>query len=516
MKSLISCCATAGIAEWVCCPGERNAPLLTALSECPVIHRWSQSDERSAAYFALGRIQATARPVAVVAGQGSAAAALLPAVVDAYYNRRPLVVMTTDADIPGGGAGTPGCIESENLLGMYASTVEVNLPCTVSDLPDLAALCAEGFPLHIRLHMAEEMLRGGDYAGLTVAEPPPAPKFRGSLVALSQMLRFRSQEGLVLMLGALDPEEQEPALWLARTLRVPTVAEAASGLREELTSCLLHGADAILLTRPPRYVLRVGAVPTCAFWRELENLPQTEVYSISRSGFSGLGRKSTVIEGEPEQVMKALGDVPHVGDTERLLTPGRQIAGRREELLLSYPECEAAMVRYFSNHACMADVIGLGSPSCIRLWNRYAQTQVPTLYLRQSTGADGSVSSFFGNTPDAAFACCLTGDLAVLRDIVAANMLPQLPPGKRIVAVLNNAGAGLAIRPDIVPEQEELLVQPPVYSMAELAHLWGAEYYAIHCEADFEVMETLDDNAFALLDILPDCEQTEAFVRLER
>ncbi len=516
MKSLISCCATAGIAEWVCCPGEQNAPLLAALLECPVIHRWSQSEERSAAYFALGRIQATARPVAVVAGQGSAAAALLPAVVDAYYNRRPLVVVTTDKELPGGGVGSPGCIETENLFGMYAPTVEVNLPCAVSDLPDLAALCAEGFPLHIRLCPAEGMLRGGDYTGLTVAEAPPAPRFRGSLVSLSQMLRFRAQEGLLLVLGALDPEEQEPALWLARTLRVPTVAEAASGLREELAPYLLLGADGILSARPPRYVLRLGAVPTCSFWRELENLPQTEVYSVTRSGFSGLSRKSTVIEGELEQIMKALGDVPHVGDAGRLLSFGRQISGRCEELLLSYPECEAAMVRYFSNHACMADVICLGSPSCIDLWNRYAQTQVPTLYLRQATGADGTVSSFLGNTPDAAIACCLTGDLTVLRDVVAANMLPQLPPGKRIVAILNNAGAGLAVRPGMVPEQEELLVQPPVYSMAELAHLWGAEYYAIHCEADFEILETLDDNAFALLDILPDAEQTEAFVRLQR
>ena len=33
MKSLITCCATAGIAEWVCCPGELNTPLLTALAD---------------------------------------------------------------------------------------------------------------------------------------------------------------------------------------------------------------------------------------------------------------------------------------------------------------------------------------------------------------------------------------------------------------------------------------------------------------------------------------------------
>ena len=39
----------AGVAEWVCCPGELNAPLYRALADCPVVHRWSQSDERTAA-----------------------------------------------------------------------------------------------------------------------------------------------------------------------------------------------------------------------------------------------------------------------------------------------------------------------------------------------------------------------------------------------------------------------------------------------------------------------------------
>ena len=132
MKSLISCCATAGVAEWVCCPGELNIPLLATLAQCPIVHRWSQQDERTAAYFALGRIQATARPVAVVAGSGAAAAALAPAVVEAYYQRRPLIVITIDDKENAGGSGAPGHIETEGLFGIYAPTIEVTLPCAVS------------------------------------------------------------------------------------------------------------------------------------------------------------------------------------------------------------------------------------------------------------------------------------------------------------------------------------------------------------------------------------------------
>ncbi len=508
MFSLISCSAMAGVAEWVCCPGELNAPLYRALADCPVVHRWSVADDRSAAFFALGRVQATGRPVVVVAGSGSSAAAMTPAVINAYYQRRPLVVLTMDSTTGSGGTGAPQSVEQEALFGMYAPTVELALPCPVSDLPNLVESLSEGFPLHLHVRLDEEAEPPcPDFSNVEVGDAPPAPRFRGSLVAVSQMLRFRSMEGLVLLIGALNPDEQEPVLWLAQTLRVPVLAEASSGLREELAPYLLHNGDDLLRQNPPRHVLRVGDVPTGAFWKALENMPQTEVYSITRTGFSGLSRKSNVVEGELEQVMKALGDVPHVGDTARLLTRSRRAAGQLEELLLGYPESAEAMVRAFSRHACLADVICVGSATTVRLWNRYAQCQVPTLYLRDlhSTGADGVLSAFLGNAADASSGCCLIGDLTLLRDINAAAIVPQLPPGKRIVAVLNNEGAAASMHDTAGdPELERLLVQPQPFRMQEIARLWGAEYYAIRNEADFEVLDSLDDHAFVLLELLPD------------
>ena len=251
----------------------------------------------------------------------------------------------------------------------------------------------------------------------------------------------------------------------------------------------------------------MGDVPTGPFWKALEDMPQTEVFSITRTGFSGLSRKSNVVEGELEQVMKALGDVPHVGDTERLLSRSRHTAARIEELLLGYPESAEAMVRAFSRFACLSEVICVGSATTTRLWNRYAQNQVPTLYLRDlhTTGTDGVLSTFLGNAADASLACCLIGDLTLLRDINAAAIIPQLPAGKRVVAVLNNEGAAAAQHAaSNDPELERLLVQPQPFRMQEVARLWGAEYHAIYSEADLELLDTLEDNAFVLLELIPD------------
>lgn len=487
MMSLISSCAMAGVAEWVCCPGEMNAALERALKSSPEIHCWQVQDERTAGFFALGRIQAAGRAVAVLAGSGSAAAALMPAVVEAYYQRRPLIVVTLDEATPAEGTGAWGRIEQNGLFGLYTGpTVELRLPCSVADLPDMVTLCAEGFPIHLRVSCSPGMRRGSALA--EVAEPPSAPRFRGSLLELSQMLRFRAQaEGLLLILGELEPAEQEAALWLAQTLRVPVLAEPTSGLREKLSPLLLPPTEAseLIAAAPPRYVLRVGGVPSFPYWRELEET-ETEVYSLTRTGFSGLRRASVVMEGELEQMMRALGEVPHVGDVTGLLPLARKAAARIEESLFQEPESAAALVRAFSQYASLAEVVFLGGPVAEQMWSAYAQQNVPTYYTRsvsQAGGVDGEVAAFLGNAADARFACALVSDIG--RDLSAGELLRQLPGGKRVIAVLSSAADELS----------------PTPSLQDIARLWGAEYYTIRCEADLEIIDSLNEDTLALLSL---------------
>ena len=489
MKNLLSACATAGIAEWVCCPSSLNTPLMELLAQLPGTHCWSIADEPSAAAFALGRCQASTRPLALLGSSTAAATSMLPAVTEAFYQRRPLLVITIDEQTD---------LEGEAIFGNFANCIDIKLPCSGSDIPPLRELMAECQPLHLRL--LGEINQETESVGLSdisVVDPAPAPPFRGSLVDLSQMLRFNAYEGLVLMLGSLEPNEQEPALWMARALRVPTLADASSGLREELSGLRLHLGDSILKQQPPRNILRLGEMPQSAFWSELEQLHDSNVFSISRSGFSGLRRPTVNIEGDIEQIMKAVGDVPHVGDINGLMAPSRKIASKIEELMMSFPECVAAMLRYFSQQACIADVISIGGARTRQLWDDYAQSIMPTVYLRNRshTGA-GIISTFFGNAADAQYACCLVDRLSLLRDTAAGNIASKLTAGKRVIAVINDGSE-----------------EPETLSLPELAQLWGAQYYAIYCESDFEVLESLEESALVILEIKPDLDQTQDFAR---
>ena len=85
-----------GIRHAVVCPGSRNAPIVHNLNECPDIECHPVTDERSAGFYALGMTQALDQPVVVCVTSGTALLNLAPAVAEAYYQHRPLIVVSAD------------------------------------------------------------------------------------------------------------------------------------------------------------------------------------------------------------------------------------------------------------------------------------------------------------------------------------------------------------------------------------------------------------------------------------
>ena len=85
-----------GIRHAVVCPGSRNAPIVHNLNECPGIQCYPVTDERSAGFYALGMAQYLDEPVVVCVTSGTALLNLAPAVAEAYYQHRSLVVVSAD------------------------------------------------------------------------------------------------------------------------------------------------------------------------------------------------------------------------------------------------------------------------------------------------------------------------------------------------------------------------------------------------------------------------------------
>lgn len=93
---LAALCAKKGIKHAVLSPGSRCAPITLAFSRHPEIHSRIISDERAAAFVALGMAQQLEKPVVLVCTSGSAAYNYAPAIAEAYFQQIPLIVLTAD------------------------------------------------------------------------------------------------------------------------------------------------------------------------------------------------------------------------------------------------------------------------------------------------------------------------------------------------------------------------------------------------------------------------------------
>ena len=77
-------------------PGSRSTSLTIAFATNKSIEVFPIVDERSSAFFALGLAKKSNTPVAIVTTSGTAVAELYPAIIEAYYQRVPLIICTAD------------------------------------------------------------------------------------------------------------------------------------------------------------------------------------------------------------------------------------------------------------------------------------------------------------------------------------------------------------------------------------------------------------------------------------
>lgn len=85
-----------GVRHAIISPGSRSAPLTLSFARYNKIETKVIVDERSAGYIALGIAQQTQKPVVLICTSGTAVLNYAPAIAEAYYQKIPLLVLTSD------------------------------------------------------------------------------------------------------------------------------------------------------------------------------------------------------------------------------------------------------------------------------------------------------------------------------------------------------------------------------------------------------------------------------------
>jgi 2-succinyl-5-enolpyruvyl-6-hydroxy-3-cyclohexene-1-carboxylate synthase len=340
--------AASGVRHACVCPGSRSAPLAVSAARSR-LRVWVHLDERAAAFFALGLARAERSPVALVCTSGTAAANFLPAVVEAYHGRVPLLVLTADRPPEVRGWGAAQTIDQVGLFGSHVRWFS-EAPAPAQSGPGIryaralacrAVAAAAGpppGPVHLNLPFREPLdpspdtrlaadpaladdpgLGGrgtGPYTRSWRSSPPPSPDL------VSHLLEgpLRSRRGVIACgPGDLHPALPDAVARLARAARWPVLAESTSQIRcgpHTRGTPILASFDAILRSRefalahPPELVLRIGAPPTSkAFhqWLELHPSSQLVVVDPHRTWSDPQHLASEVIEADPVRLCESLG-----------------------------------------------------------------------------------------------------------------------------------------------------------------------------------------------------------------
>ena len=417
-----------GIHHAVVCPGSRNAPIVHNLNECPDIQCYPVTDERSAGFYALGMTQALKEPVVVCVTSGTALLNLYPAVAEAYYQHRSLVVVSADRPQQWIDQLDGQTLPQPDALGCFVKKA-VSLPEPHDEdtrwycnrLINEALMVKHG-PVHINVPITEPLF---DFS------TPDLPKERKiellpadiSNVTLSHVCRMFMQA-------------KRPMLIAGQPMN-PLMDEAVVQIGDDVD----YIPDFVLYTG--------GSIVSKRLKHFLRKAKETWVVNSEGEVTDTFMNLTHVVQGDgdvvADMVRSNLEETPHpfVQKWEALLAQIRQQVVANEP-----PYSSAAVVKYFEQKRG-SNIVHYANSMAIRLANTYSKT--PVYCNRGVNGIEGSLSTAAG------FSCvtdekvfCVIGDLSFFYDQNA--LWNQNLRGNLRILLLNNGKGGIF---DMLPGLEK-------------------------------------------------------------
>lgn len=496
LGALVDELARCGMEHACISPGSRNAPIALSLAREPRLRCHSHIDERCAGFFALGLAKATRLPVAVACTSGTAAAELLPAVIEAREARVPLLLLTADrpAELREVGAGQ--AIDQLKLYGCAAKWFfEVEMrDADEAGLRWMRTLACrafwtalEGRPgvVHLNLPLREPLVseqslpaddtarpRGLPYVTRSRVQPhlgrsrpddaysPSESDFDGAQQRLRELLTA-AHRGVVV--AGREERGAEAASFAPAAARFceaagwPLLADPLSGARRGAAAIAHYDAllrdEAFSQRMRPDLVLRIGDLPVSKPLRSwLGAMRQVPQIALDPEG-AWQDPGSTLSESfavDPANALERLRDAVIEGsEAQEWLTRWRSEDERAGEAIrasiggqLSEPALAAELGVLLPPQATLFVASSMPVREIETFWP--VRDDPPrVLCNRGANGIDGIVSSAFGvAAAGTGPVVLLIGDVALAHDIgglLAASRL-QL---RLTIVLVDNGGGGI-------------------------------------------------------------------------
>ena len=509
-----------GVHSFCICPGGRLAPFVEVLSHSKGLECLSFFEERSAGFFALGRVRRDEKPVAVLTTSGTAVAELLPAVIEAHYSSLPLVLITADRPLEFGRKGSPQTLKNAvQILKDYCHTSKHIL--TLEDIHFSDWNPSKG-SLHFNVcfdePLIDEQVSVCDFSSFkkkektsiypstelffSVNKTSEGNSYKDSDFSKSQKTTLKKNINLkekckreietffktckkpLLLVGELKRQEQSAVQDILTHYKGLFYTEPLSGL-ENRPQRLLSGDGILnyaLKKKEIDGVIRLGSIPRVRFWRDLEkqSLP---VLSLSSPPFyAGLSRFSVNLPllNSISVLKPHLLSLREFGDS---LKDFDQVQLQKwKSILESHPYSEEFWFWTLKQSLKKNSKVFLGNSSPIRLWDKVAFCKKEDLYITGQAGVngiDGLVSRFLGECDPKLNNVGVLGDLSLLYDMAGFWKAGDL--SSWTLVVINNFGGQIFSR---LFNNPAFLNQHKL-SFDSLAKMWGLTYQLYKDPMDF-------------------------------
>ena len=425
----------AGIKDVVISPGSRNAPLSLAFCEASqegLIKLHVRIDERTAAFFALGIIKSTGRPVPIVCTSGTAVANYHPAVLEANHTNAPLMVLTADRPAMLRKTGANQTTEQARIFGKAVRYfADIDGPVYPMELP-LDSL--RSGPIHLNLQFDEPLLP--DDSSDWLSQINIGPK---EFVARTKpgTLRLVGARGVVVIghdRGGLTVDE---ITRFTKVLGWPVIAEDPLSFPDAIAhASIFLASPEIRSTLIPQSVVVIGRTTLSrsinAF---IKSSPIT--YVVDQ-------RLATVdSDRQADRKFTELPDLQGVIQSDEWVAKWNKVAERAQKLIASLDGWnEAVIARTIAASIPNGTALFVSSSRPIRDLEGFAQPRggVSTYANRGLAGIDGNISTALGVAYGHKATIALLGDLSFLHDLT--GLINKEEINCRFI-VVNNDGGGI-------------------------------------------------------------------------
>lgn len=385
------------------CSGARNAPLIKDLNSFDLSFHF---DERVSSFVALGESKLSNRPVGICTTSGTAVSECYSAMIEAYYSRIPLVMISADRPVRLRNSDAPQAIDQMNIFGKYArSFLNIDQNTTLDDI-DFKSL---DYPMHINIEVEHAKTKIDSY-----------PVESLSLKQLENLID-KAKNPLIIISEDHKLNQEDAAKIIEH---YNTYIETTARL--ELNGNYLF--DKELLTDQSSFDLfiKIGRTPISKIWRNLDHLIDPSIPVVAINSFkTGIGRG-----------FYYLGDLPLMNKK----IENKSLVDSLSSLLLKYPESEAALIQRLILSKSKNDIMYVGNSMPIRYIEMLKSYKVTNIYAsRGANGIDGQISTAIGMAMATEHNVhVLIGDLTALYDLNAL-LFPNFPKNLKI-SIINNFG----------------------------------------------------------------------------